>query len=233
MPQFTKALPLSPARVRLKEAIAARVEVEQRLAAMTAAVAKLDGEIAAVGPAQATLARLQSASAAALLDWADAVDGSSAPAIDEVAFTDATKVLDSARASAAAASQAKASLESRYMATANAFPAIAAAASAAIAEVIEESALPLIAEAVEAHRVLARKQEKVVQAVDQLRAISTSLRAGTPEQVAAVAAQGRVATAMRPIFDKPSDMAATMASRAAWNALVDDLRVDATAKLAS
>jgi hypothetical protein len=125
MPQFTpKALPLSPARVRLKEAVAARVEVEQRLAAMPT-VAKLDGEIAAVGPAETALARLQSASAAALLDWADAVDGSSAPAIDEVAFTDATKVLDSARASAAAASQAKASLEARYTATANAFPAIA------------------------------------------------------------------------------------------------------------
>ena len=194
MPKFQPNAPLSLIRLRLKEAIAARADADSKLAALTAAIAKLECEVAAVEPAESVLARMQAANAERMLTWADAGDGSSPPAVDEPEFTAVTKALDSARASAAAAAQAKASLEARYVSIANSVPSIEAAISVAVAEVIEEASAPLIEQAVEAARLLAQLQERVVQGVDTVRTLSTSLNPSSPAMLAATA----TSAALRP-----------------------------------
>jgi acyl-coenzyme A thioesterase PaaI-like protein len=51
--KFQKSTPLSPARLRPKDAIDARADIEQKLATLAASIAKLDAEIADTGEIRA------------------------------------------------------------------------------------------------------------------------------------------------------------------------------------
>jgi hypothetical protein len=232
MPKFPPKK-TSPARDLLAETISARHEAEAKLAAIHASLARLAEHEAAVARAESDLASLDAAEASETLVWAK--DGAgAAPEPNVGRREEINRSLSAARAQAKAATSARAALESESVEAANLLPGIRNWTSAAIAQIVAEESLPLIAAAIDTARRLAAEQAQLKQVFEFVRDIAESLPKGGREAQAALAAMVEFGDSMRLAFEQPgAPLAEIVASGAALREFVASLATDSTVTLAA
>jgi hypothetical protein len=224
--------PVSQARAMLAEASAARKDADATIAALTASIRRLDAEIAAVAPAEAALARLDAEHSAAFGAWAQ--DPSlPKPEIDAVRREAASVALANARNSAAAAANAKTGLEAQTMAAAQKIAPIEKHINAAVAEVVLETAAPLIDELIAEAKALTARAKSIEQA--GMLALVTAESVNDPHVAGAVYraleafnTKFRDARGAMPVDPELADV-----SRRGWQNFAADLREDSAVSVDS
>jgi hypothetical protein len=230
--KFTKALPPSPARQRLRELIDTKAEAREALSEAQARKDRLTRITSAVGPARAALSELDGREAREFADWSASPPGTPVPATDSAARAKLQADLDDAQTQADAASRAMNSVQADAGAAARKVAAVDGQLGFAAATVALEEMSDIEAEAKAAITALAaaRMKAQVFSAVvDSVRDGKDMTLPGWSEYTALyVDAADRVAGAFR--LPNP-DEAAESEFRAKALALMSDLRTDAGSRL--
>ncbi len=168
--------PVSPARSRLDECIAGRAAVEADLIPLRESIAKLASQADAVPAAEAALARLDAAEDHYALLWARG-EGDR-PIADVEGRAKLTRELSAARASAASAERAKATITAQIEQVLSCGPDIERYATGAVAEILCEESEPMV-EAIKADAIALAVRIKTLQyitgrAVDLSRAVGVN-----------------------------------------------------------
>jgi hypothetical protein len=198
---------------------------------LQASAARLAREMEAPAQAEDDLRRLDIGESAAMAAWARTGAGES-PKPDEARRETLNRALSNARAIATSAEKAKSEVESEYVVEANKLPGKAAWANATVAQILCETAGPLMSDLIEAQREIADKMEQIVQIAEHVRSIAEKLPAGSD-----VARQTHVALAelhgnMQKAFAKPNPTLEVSAeSRGKLREFVSNLAVDSSVML--
>jgi hypothetical protein len=138
--------PLSPSRADLARLIEARDAASAELETLTARVARLARAKEAIAPLESELTAMSIRESAVALAWAEADDGSDAPAADTVRRSDIESKLTAARAQATAADGATRSVASQVERVNASIHAISERIRQAAASIVVEEAETIFSE---------------------------------------------------------------------------------------
>jgi hypothetical protein len=232
MSKFTKALPPSDARVRLRELIAAKKEAREAHADANARIDRLTRITSAVGPARAALSELDGREAREFADWSASPPGTPVPATDGAARAALVAALADCQTQSDAASRAMNSVQADAGAAVRKVAAIDSQIGFAAATVALEEMSDIEAEAKAAMTALAAAKMKanaLVAAVDSVRDGKDMTYPGWVEYTRDfVAASDKVMAAFG--WQAPAQ-AAESEFTARCRSLMADLRSDAGSRL--
>jgi hypothetical protein len=222
---------MSAARLRLAQMLAARDEISATVARTNAASTRLASAQTADAPITAELQRLDSAETQAFSVWSRGDTDAPAPTPDAAKRALLTEQLLAARATAEAARRAEIGLIAESERESSKLRGLPHSMDVAVADILFEEAEPLIADFLEANRVVAAKASRIEVLRDIV--ISMGRAAGDGEP-------GRPFFAMLEAFDGrlqkvsgrlPPDLDTASLHRMAWLALIGQLHEDAGATL--
>ena len=221
-----KPKPTSPARAMLAECNEARADVQATQSAVLASINRLNEAQAAPARAEASLARFEADSAAAMAEWSRTGEGDM-PVADSDKRDELERNLRNARSAAASAATAAVGLNAERERELSKLSGIDTHSKIATATVIVETVTPLLAELAERGKALKRLADSIEAARD------TALR--TIESISDIGMRRDPLVALE-TFDRqrqlvtgnwPTNLEAASHARQAWMSLAHDLRDDA------
>jgi hypothetical protein len=217
--------PTSEARLRLAALINRRLTIESKLRHLGEATAKLQEAADAEGNARAAFNALDSEETQAMAAWSKS--SGPKPVIDRTRREKLKADLEDAAASATAARNAASSIAAEQQREALALKALEAPFAVAVAEVLDEEMMPLLADFEAEKRTLAVQAARIQEGVEALTQLAHQVGAekGRPAFVVLEKMNARVQTAFGRLM--PDN---TTGSVAKWLGLAARLRSDPLAK---
>ncbi len=227
MPKFTtnqQPAPMSAARLRLTEMIAASQKISSSLDRANAALARLASAQTADAPIAAELQRLDSSETEAFSVWSRGDPEAPAPTPDAAKRALLTEQLASARATAEAARRAESGLIAERERESAKLRGLPYAVDSAVAEILVEEGENLIADFADANRALASKAARIEIMRDLIIGLGRAAGDGEPARPFFTMLEAFDTRLQKVSGRLPPDLDVASQHRLAWHTLIDSLR---------